>query len=323
MRAMLLQATGLIKDDSAPLVAAEWPDPAPSAGEILIKVSACGVCHTELDEIEGRMPPARLPVIPGHQVIGRVEAMGEAADTFRIGDRVGVAWIYSACGHCEFCRRGEENLCDQFEATGRDRNGGYAERMTVPQAFAHAIPGTFTDAEAAPLLCAGAIGFRSLRLAILEDGQNLGLTGFGASGHLVLMLVRHQYPSSRVFVFARSEAEREFARQLGASGRATRQRAPEKLHAIIDTTPAWTPVVEASKTSSAAAGLSLTPSARRLGTSRHCLASIILATSGWKKRLRASPTSLALTCANSCGWPPKFRSSPRSRSIRWKRRTVP
>ena len=216
MRAMLLQATGLIKDDSAPLVAAEWPDPAPSAGEILIKVSACGVCHTELDEIEGRMPPAKLPVIPGHQVIGRVEAMGEAADTFRIGDRVGVAWIYSACGHCEFCRRGEENLCDQFEATGRDRNGGYAERMTVPQAFAHAIPGTFTDAEAAPLLCAGAIGFRSLRLAILEDGQNLGLTGFGASGHLVLMLVRHQYPSSRVFVFARSEAERDFARQLGA-----------------------------------------------------------------------------------------------------------
>ena len=229
-------------------MAAEWPDPAPSAGEILIKVSACGVCHTELDEIEGRMPPARLPVIPGHQVIGRVEAMGEAADTFRIGDRVGVAWIYSACGHCEFCRRGEENLCDQFEATGRDRNGGYAERMTVPQAFAHAIPGTFTDAEAAPLLCAGAIGFRSLRLAILEDGQNLGLTGFGASGHLVLMLVRHQYPSSRVFVFARSEAEREFARQLGAEWTGdTTESAPEKLHAIIDTTPAWTPVVEALK----------------------------------------------------------------------------
>ena len=194
------------------------------------------------------MPPAKLPVIPGHQVIGRVEAMGEAADTFRIGDRVGVAWIYSACGHCEFCRRGEENLCDQFEATGRDRDGGYAERMTVPQAFAHAIPGTFTDAEAAPLLCAGAIGFRSLRLARLEDGQNLGLTGFGASGHLVLMLVRHQYPSSRVFVFARSEAECDFARQLGAewTGRHDRD-APEKLHAIIDTTPAWTPVVEALK----------------------------------------------------------------------------
>jgi alcohol dehydrogenase, propanol-preferring len=248
MRAMLLQATGPIRSDSAPLVAAEWPDPAPAAGEILIKVGACGVCHTELDEIEGRMPPPRLPVIPGHQVVGRVEAMGEAADMFRIGDRVGVAWIYSACGHCDFCRRGEENLCEQFQATGRDRNGGYAERISVSQSFAHAIPGVFTDSEAAPLLCAGAIGFRSLRLTRLEDGQNLGLTGFGASGHLVLKLVRHQFPASRVYVFARSEAERDFARQLGAAWAGdTTMNAPEKLHAIIDTTPAWTPVVEALK----------------------------------------------------------------------------
>jgi propanol-preferring alcohol dehydrogenase len=248
MRAMLLQATGSIRTDSAPLLAADWPDPTPAAGEVLIKVSACGVCHTELDEIEGRMPLPVLPVIPGHQVVGRVEAMGEAADVFRIGDRVGVAWIFSACGQCEYCKRGEENLCEQFEATGRDRNGGYAERMTVPQSFAHPVPANFSDAEAAPLLCAGAIGFRSLRLAGLKDGQNLGLTGFGASGHLVLMLVRHLFPSSRVFVFARSEAERDFARQLGAAWTGdTTLNAPEKLHAIIDTTPAWTPVVEALK----------------------------------------------------------------------------
>jgi alcohol dehydrogenase, propanol-preferring len=248
MRAMLLKETSPINSGSLPLVTADWPDPAPAAGEILIKVSACGVCHTELDEIEGRMPPPTLPVILGHQVVGRVEALGAGADMFQIGDRVGVAWVFSACEHCEFCRRGEENLCEQFQATGRDKNGGYAERMTVPQSFAHAIPSVFTDTEAAPLLCAGAIGFRSLRLTRLEDGQNLGLTGFGASGHLVLMLVKHQFPASRVFVFARSQAEREFAKHLGAAWAGdTTDHAPEKIHAIIDTTPAWTPIVLALK----------------------------------------------------------------------------
>jgi propanol-preferring alcohol dehydrogenase len=246
MRAMLLQATGLIEDDSAPLVAAEWPDPAPSAGEILIKVSACGVCHTELDEIEGRMPPPRLPIVLGHQVVGRVAALGAGAGAFRPGDRVGVAWIFSACGICEFCRRGEETLCEQYRATGRDVHGGYAEQMTVPEAFAHRIPEVFSDAEAAPLLCAGAIGYRSLRLTGLRDGQDLGLTGFGASAHLVLKMVRHRYPHSRVFVFARAEEERAFARELGAAwAGTTTEAAPGQLHAIVDTTPAWMPIVEA------------------------------------------------------------------------------
>jgi len=209
-------------------------------------VNTCGVCHTELDEIEGRTAPPRLPVVLGHQVVGRVEGLGQGADGFRAGDRVGVAWIFSACGQCVYCRRGEENLCDQFRATGRDANGGYAERMTAPAAFAHAIPDAFSDAEAAPLLCAGAIGYRSLRLAGLQDGQSLGLTGFGASGHLVLKLVRHQFPSTRVFVFARTEPERAFARELGATWAGdTAERSPELLHAIIDTTPAWAPIVEA------------------------------------------------------------------------------
>jgi len=235
-----------MRDGCAPLVWADWPDPTPAAGEVLVRVSTCGVCHTELDEIEGRMPPPELPVIPGHQVVGRVEALGAGADAFKVGDRVGVAWIHSACGACAFCRRGEENLCGQFRATGRDTCGGYAERMTVPQAFAHAIPDAFTDLEAAPLLCAGAIGFRSLRLTNLKDGQNLGLTVFGASGHLVLKLVRHQFPTTRVFVFARSPAERAFGRELGAVWVGdTNERAPERLNAVIDTTPAWTPVVEA------------------------------------------------------------------------------
>ncbi len=246
MRAMLLKALGPVRQGRPPLVAEEWPDPEPGPGEVLIRVAACGVCHTELDEIEGRTPPPRLPIILGHQAVGRVEALGDGTDGVAVGDRVGVAWIFSACGACVYCLRGEENLCEWFRATGRDAHGGYAERMTAPARFVHPIPDVFTDAEAAPFLCAGAIGLRSLRLAGLEDGRSLGLTGFGASGHLVLKLVRHRFPRSRVFVFARSEAERSFARELGAEWSGdTAERAPEALAVIIDTTPAWTPVVEA------------------------------------------------------------------------------
>ena len=226
-----------------PLQLESFPDPVPTEGELLIKVHTCGVCHTELDEIEGRMPPARLPIVLGHQVVGRVAALAHER-YFRVGDRVGVAWIYSACGRCGFCLRGEENLCDDFHATGRDAHGGYAELMTVREAFAHRIPDGFTDAEAAPLLCAGAIGYRSLRLTGLEDGQNLGLTGFGASAHLVLKMVRRQYPRSRVFVFARTKPERAFARELGATWAGdTLEPSPERLHSIIDTTPVWSTIV--------------------------------------------------------------------------------
>lgn len=250
MRAMILRTLGPVRESqdpsTGPLEPADWPDPVPAEGEVVIRVSACGVCHTELDEIEGRTPPPRLPVIPGHQVVGRVEAVGPGAGALAVGDRVGVAWIHSACGRCEFCVQGEENLCESFRATGRDAQGGYAERMVVPAAFAHPIPAAFSDAEAAPLLCAGAVGFRALRLAGLEDGRSLGFTGFGASAHLVLQLVRHDFPNSRTYVFARSEAERAFARELGATWAGdTVDRAPERLAAIIDTTPAWTPIVAA------------------------------------------------------------------------------
>jgi alcohol dehydrogenase, propanol-preferring len=246
MRAMILPALGPLRDNPAPLRPVDWPDPVPGPGEVVIRVGACGVCHTELDEIEGRTPPPRLPVILGHQVVGRVEAMGAGVEGLALGDRVGVAWIFSACGHCPFCRRGEENLCIHYRATGRDVHGGYAERMTVPAAFAHPIPAAFTDAEAAPLLCAGAIGYRSLRLTGLEDGQSLGLTGFGASAHLLLKLLRHDFPRSRIHVFARSPEQRAFALELGAAWAGdTDGRAPEPLDAIIDTTPAWTPIVAA------------------------------------------------------------------------------
>ena len=180
--------------------------------------------------------------------MGTIVALGKNARRFRLGERVGVAWIFAACGLCKFCKAGNENLCTEFKATGRDVNGGYAELMTAHQDFVYSLPEGFTDAEAAPLLCAGAIGYRSLRLSGIADGQNLGLTGFGASAHLVLKMVRHRYPRVKVFVFARSEREREFAKELGAVWAGdTTTASPQKLDAIIDTTPAWTPIVEALK----------------------------------------------------------------------------
>ena len=246
MRAMLLNKLTDMQYDETPLVLADIPVPEPGPGEVQVEISTCAVCHTELDEIEGRTPPPRLPVVPGHQAVGRVSALGPGATRLRVGDRVGVAWIYSACGQCEYCRAGEENLCPEFRATGRDVDGGYAEYMTVPEQFAYPIPECFSDLQAAPLLCAGAIGYRSLHLTGLQDCQCLGLTGLGASAHLVLPMVRRRFPGSSVSVFARSEKERAFARELGAVWAGdTTDSAPEPLHCIIDTTPAWTPVVEA------------------------------------------------------------------------------
>ncbi len=248
MKAMVLKKLGSISENKTPLELADLSDPVPGEAEILIRVSACGVCHTELDEIEGRTPPPELPVVLGHQVVGRVEQTGGKAGTFTIGDRVGVGWIHSSCGRCKFCLSGNENLCHEFCATGRDVNGGYAQYVTVPERFAFRIPDTFSSAEAAPLLCAGAIGYRSLELTELKDGQNLGLTGFGASAHLVLQLARYRFPKSKVYVFARSETERVFAKELGAVwAGATEEASPEKLDCIIDTTPVWKPVIEALK----------------------------------------------------------------------------
>lgn len=246
MKAMLLNRLSSLEENKTPLELTELPNPVPEENEILVKVSACGVCHTELDEIEGRTPPPHLPVVLGHQVVGRVEEAGSKAGKFKIGNRVGIAWIYSACEKCNFCSEGNENLCDDFKATGRDADGGYAQYMTVPEDFAYTIPDVFPDSEAAPLLCAGAIGYRSMRLTGLKDGWNLGLTGFGASAHLVLKMARHRYPNSKVFVFARSEKERAFSRELGAAWAGdTEDEPPEKLHSIIDTTPVWKPIVEA------------------------------------------------------------------------------
>jgi propanol-preferring alcohol dehydrogenase len=246
MKAMVLKGTSDLKKDKPPLELTDVPVPVPAEKEILVKVTRCGVCHTELDEIEGRSPPSHFPIILGHQVIGRVEHRGSKSERFDPGERVGIAWLYSACGKCTFCLGGNENLCTEFRATGRDVNGGYAEYTVVPEDFAYKIPDTFSDSEAAPLLCAGAIGYRSLKLTGLRDGENIGLTGFGASGHLVLKIARYKYPNSRVFVFSRTTAEQEFALELGAFWAGdTGEEPPEKLAAIVDTTPAWKPVVKA------------------------------------------------------------------------------
>ncbi|RYU63082.1 zinc-binding alcohol dehydrogenase family protein [Methylolobus aquaticus] len=246
MRAMVLDRVGAMTPEGRPLALREVPEPQIGPADVLVRVSACGVCHTELDEIEGRLTPPSLPVIPGHQAVGVVAAHGIGVRDLAVGDRVGIAWIYSACGHCAHCLAGAENLCPEFRATGRDANGGYAEFIAVPAAFAHRIPPIFSDEEAAPLLCAGAIGYRSLALTGLRDGGRLGLTGFGASAHLVLMMVRHRFPNAESYVFARKPEERAFALELGAVWAGdTLDRPPVRLDAIIDTTPAWLPVVQA------------------------------------------------------------------------------
>jgi propanol-preferring alcohol dehydrogenase len=240
MKALILSKMTSLAENQRPLKLVSMDTPAPGVGQILIEVSVCGVCHTELDEIEGRTVPPSLPIVPGHEVIGRVAELGENALRFSKGDRVGVGWIFSSSGGAD------ENLSPDFRATGRDVNGGYAEYMVVGEDYAYPIPAQFSDEEAAPLLCAGGVGYRSLKLAGISNGDGLGLTGFGGSGHLVLQMARHLYPESKVFVFARSAKEREFAMELGAtwSGN-TIDTPPERPHAIIDTTPAWQPVLSA------------------------------------------------------------------------------
>jgi alcohol dehydrogenase, propanol-preferring len=245
MRAMLLRQPSPYSSNASPLEIADVETPTAGNRELLVRVSVCGVCRTDLDVVEGRLAAPRYPVIPGHQVIGMVAEVGKGVTEFREGDRVGIAWINSADGVCRWCRGGAENLCPQFRSTGCDVDGGYAEYALIPAAFAHAIPNGLTDTEAAPLLCAGAVGWRSLRLAGLSNGERLGLTGFGASAHLVLQLARRRYPASPIYVFARNPEERAFAVELGAAWTGdTSESPPEPLDAVIDTTPAWKPMVD-------------------------------------------------------------------------------
>lgn len=242
MKAMLLRRIASLNQTETPLELDEVATPVPGPGEVLLRVSTCGVCHTELDEIEGRAAPPKLPIILGHEIVGRVAKLGLGVTRHKEGDRLGVGWIHSSDGDLN------ENLSPDFRATGCDVNGGYAEYIAVPADYAYPIPEAFSDEHASPLLCAGAIGYRALRLTNLVDGQRLGLTGFGGSAHLVIQLAHRMFPRSEVYVFARDEEARAFARNLGAVWAGdTTERAPQKLHAIVDTTPAWKPVVEAMK----------------------------------------------------------------------------
>lgn len=244
MKAMLLKQIYDLSVYKEPLELEEVDVPLPKENEILVKVSVCGVCRTDLDIIEGRTPPSKFPIILGHQIVGRIVEKGKKVKEFNIGERVGIAWINSSCGNCKFCISGQENLCDNFKATGRDVNGGYAEYTVVSEDYAYRIPESYSDIESAPLLCAGAVGYRALKLTQLKDGENIGLSGFGASGHLLLKVIQFMYPNSKIFVFARSERERNLANELGAYWVGDFEENPlEKLKSIIDTTPVWKPIV--------------------------------------------------------------------------------
>jgi propanol-preferring alcohol dehydrogenase len=242
MKAWIIKEISDLANNFELLILADIDVPIISDYEILIKVYACAVCHTEIDEIEGRAMPSFLPIIPGHQIVGEVVEVGKFVTKFKVGDRVGAGWIYSACGKCDYCKKGLENLCDDFKATGKDVNGGYAEYFKIHEDFAFFIPENFTYEESAPLFCAGAIVYRALKLAKLENGQNIGLVGFGASGHIVLKLIKYLYPDSKVLVFSRTEKERNFAKKLGAYWTGDfDEEPPEKINSAIDTTPVWKP----------------------------------------------------------------------------------
>ena len=213
MQAMLLRAPRPV--DEGPLQWVEVPDPEPGPGQVRLRVRVCGVCHTDLHTVEGELPLRSLPVIPGHQAVGVVDRLGPGAGRFRPGERVGVGWLNWTDGTCEFCRRCQENLCVSARFTGLDADGGYAQYLVVDERFAYPIPARFGDVEAAPLLCAGIVGYRSLRLSAVQPGQRLGLYGFGASAHLVIQVARSW--GCRIYVFTRGAEHRRLAEELGAA----------------------------------------------------------------------------------------------------------
>jgi alcohol dehydrogenase, propanol-preferring len=245
MKAWVIEKKCEMVSEREPLRLVDMALPELQKNQVLLKILTCGICHTEIDEVEGRTMPAFYPIVPGHQVVAIVQDAGESS-RFSNGARVGVAWIYAACGRCEYCRSGNENLCENFTATGRDANGGYAEYMIANNDFIYALPSGYSDTEAAPLLCSGAIGYRSLDLTGLRNGESLGLVGFGSSAHLVLQIAKYRYPESPVFVFSRNRSEQQFSLEHGADWAGSiEDEPPSKLNAIIDTTPVWRTVLAA------------------------------------------------------------------------------
>jgi propanol-preferring alcohol dehydrogenase len=261
MKAMTLRGPRLIEE--RPLAMAEVEKPTPGPKEVLLKILTCGICHTDLHIVEGELPSKKLPVFPGHQIVGVVESAGKNVTRFKVGNKVGVAWLNSSCGKCEFCLKGKENLCEKARFTGYDVNGGYAEYTVVSQDFAYSIPKGFSNTEAAPLLCAGVIGFRALRLSEIERGGRLGLFGFGASAHIVIQIAKHW--GCQVYVFTRGEEHRKLARELGAvwAGGAE-DTPPVKMQSTIIFAPAGKLVLDALRVlekggTLALAGIYMTP----------------------------------------------------------------
>jgi alcohol dehydrogenase, propanol-preferring len=213
MKAMLLERIAPI--NTSPLKLVELPLPEPGPGEVRIKVRCCAICRTDLHVIEGDLPRQKMPIVPGHQIVGTVEKLGQGCSKFNIGQRVCVAWLRHTCGECGFCMAEKENLCESARFTGYHADGGYAEYAVAPEAFCYEIPPAFTDVEAAPLLCAGIIGYRSLKRCELRPGGKLGIYGFGSSAHVVMQIARHR--GCEVYVVTRGENHRELARQMGAA----------------------------------------------------------------------------------------------------------
>ena len=230
--------------DRRPLAFTEVPAPEPGPDEVLVRVSACGVCRTDLHVVEGELPPRKQPLIPGHQVVGVVVRRGPQAERFQAGARVGIAWLHRTCGVCEYCRSGRENLCGKAVFTGYTVDGGYAEYLVAPERFVYPIPEGFGDLAAAPLLCAGIIGFRCLRVSGIQPEGALGLYGFGAAAHVAIQVARHW--GVRVYAMTRDERHRQFARELGAQWAGSADdHPPEKLDAAIIFAPAGELVVSA------------------------------------------------------------------------------
>ena len=235
MKAMILKRPQPIEEN--PLEFADVPTPIPKRGQVRLQITVCGICHTDLHTIEGELGGGKLPVIPGHQVVGTVDAVGEGVTRFHPGDRLGIPWLYSTCGQCPFCQRGQENLCENALFTGHSADGGYAEHAVVPEQFTYPIPEDYPDTQAAPLLCAGVIGYRALRISSARPGDRLGLYGFGASAHIVIQIALYQ--GCEVYVYTRSATHQALARGLGAAwvGRAEEQ-APQELDSAIIFAPA-------------------------------------------------------------------------------------
>src|ERR1700745_1260618 len=235
MRALLLESPH--SADNLPLRLADFPMPEPTSGQDRVRIRCWAICHTDLHIVEGDLPLPKIPVVPGHQIVGTVDSLGSGVHTLKAGDRVGIPWLYSTDGTCPYCLRHSENLCAQARFTGYHVNGGYAEYCVVGEDFAHPLPAVFSDENAAPLLCAGVIGYRSYRLSGAAAGQRVGLYGFGASAHLVLQLARHQ--GCEVYVFTRGTAHRQLAERLGAVWAGSADEAPpHALDASIIFAPA-------------------------------------------------------------------------------------